>query len=124
MAGFSKKVNDPMTERLETGVLKPEGGRRDAANAILKELMRLGFVENEPLPSSGNSAYAYKDAKYQITAAGREWVSLVESPHAAALGRKYWSTANMVCPGRCGHSSGGMQEPSRGGRQFGKGPYF
>jgi hypothetical protein len=50
----------------------------------LKELMRLGFVENAPLPSSGNSAYAYKDAKFQITSTGREWVSLVESDRRAA----------------------------------------
>jgi hypothetical protein len=50
----------------------------------LKELMRLGFVESAILPSSGKSAYAHKDAKYAVTAAGREWVSLLESDRRAA----------------------------------------
>jgi hypothetical protein len=50
----------------------------------LKELMRLRFVENATLPSSGNSAYAHKDATYKISSAGLEWVSLLESDRRAA----------------------------------------
>lgn len=56
---------------------------RNVTDAI-KELMRLGFVQNAMLPSSGNSAYAHKDATYQTTAAGREWVSLIETDRRAA----------------------------------------
>lgn len=50
----------------------------------LKELMRLGFVESAVLPSSGKSAYAHKDATYQMTEAGRVWVALLESDRRAA----------------------------------------
>jgi len=50
----------------------------------LKELMRLGFVDNATLPSSGKSAYAHKDATYRITAAGQTWVSLIESDRRGA----------------------------------------
>ncbi|MEY9582712.1 hypothetical protein [Sinorhizobium fredii] len=50
----------------------------------LKELMRLGFVENAILPSSGKSAYAHKEATYRVTSAGQHWVSLLESDRRAA----------------------------------------
>ena len=50
----------------------------------MKELMRLGFVDNAMLPSSGKSAYAHKDVTYQTTAAGREWVALLETDRRAA----------------------------------------
>ncbi|RWO10034.1 MAG: hypothetical protein EOS08_31295, partial [Mesorhizobium sp.] len=50
----------------------------------LKELMRLGFVENAILPSSGKSAYAHKDASYRITTAGQDWVSLLRSDRRLA----------------------------------------
>jgi hypothetical protein len=50
----------------------------------LKELMRLGFVENAMLPSNGKSAYAHKDATYRITSAGQRWVSLLESDRRVA----------------------------------------
>jgi hypothetical protein len=50
----------------------------------LKELMRLGFVENAPLPSSSKSAYAHKDATYRITAEGHSWVSLLKSDRRMA----------------------------------------
>lgn len=46
--------------------------------------MRLGSVEKAILPSSGKSAYAHKEARYRITPAGREWVSLLESDRRAA----------------------------------------
>lgn len=50
----------------------------------LKELMRLGFVENAVLPSSGRSAYAHKDATYQMTTVGREWVTELETDRRSA----------------------------------------
>jgi hypothetical protein len=50
----------------------------------LKELMRLGFVENAILPSSGKSAYAHKEATYHATSAGQRWVSLLQSDRRAA----------------------------------------
>lgn len=56
---------------------------RNVTDAI-KELMRLGFVDNSMLPSSGKSAYAHKDATYRTTTAGQEWVALIESDRRAA----------------------------------------
>lgn len=56
---------------------------RNVTDAI-KELMRLGFVDNAMLPSSGKSAYAHKDATYETTAAGREWVALLKADRRAA----------------------------------------
>lgn len=50
----------------------------------LKELMRLGFVENAILPSSGKSAYAHKDTTYQATSTGREWVARLAADRRAA----------------------------------------
>lgn len=43
----------------------------------LKELMRLGFAQKAILPSSGRSAYAHKDAKYDLTPAGKQWVEML-----------------------------------------------
>ncbi len=56
---------------------------RNVTDAI-KELMRLGFVDNAMLPSSGNSAYAHKDATYQTTTSGRAWVDLLDTDRRAA----------------------------------------
>jgi hypothetical protein len=56
---------------------------RNVTDAV-KELMRLGFVENATLPSSGKSAYAHKEATYHTTAAGRDWVELLETDRRAA----------------------------------------
>jgi hypothetical protein len=50
----------------------------------LKELMRLKFVENAILPSSGESAYAHKEATYRVTPAGQRWVGLLVSDRRAA----------------------------------------
>jgi hypothetical protein len=50
----------------------------------LKEFMRLGFVENAMLPSSGKSAYAHKDVTYEPTQAGRDWVALLVRDRRAA----------------------------------------
>jgi hypothetical protein len=50
----------------------------------LKELMRLGFVENAILPSSGKSAYAHKDATYRTTSAGQSWVLRLGSDRRTA----------------------------------------
>jgi hypothetical protein len=57
-----------------------EGWRSDEKKFVrnvtdsLKELMRLGFVRKAILPSSGRSAYVHKDAKYDLTPAGKQWV--------------------------------------------------
>ena len=56
---------------------------RNVTDAI-KELMRLGFVDAAMLPSSGTSAYAHKDSTYKTTAAGRDWVALLETDRRAA----------------------------------------
>ena len=50
----------------------------------LKELMRLGFVENAALPSSGKSAYAYKKVTYPATPSGHQWVQLLNKDRRAA----------------------------------------
>ncbi|HEX4080170.1 MAG TPA: hypothetical protein VHX61_15015 [Rhizomicrobium sp.] len=50
----------------------------------LKELMRLEFIENAILPSSGKSAYAHKDAMYHTTPVGQKWVSLLERDRRVA----------------------------------------
>ena len=44
------------------------------ATDSLKELMRLQFVETAILPSSGKSAYAHKDTRYELTSSGSVWV--------------------------------------------------
>ena len=50
----------------------------------LKELMRLGFVRKAILPSSGQSAYAHKDAMYDLTPAGKKWVELLSADRRRA----------------------------------------
>lgn len=50
----------------------------------LKELMRLGFIKNAQLPSSGKSAYAHKDTVYEALPPGEEWVALLETDRRAA----------------------------------------
>lgn len=44
---------------------------------VLKELMRLGWVERHVLPSTPRSAYAHADVTYETTQAGRAWAELV-----------------------------------------------
>ncbi|MFG2615684.1 hypothetical protein [Streptomyces anulatus] len=44
---------------------------------VLKELMRLGWVERHVLPSTPRSAYAHADVTYETTPAGRAWTDLV-----------------------------------------------
>lgn len=50
----------------------------------LKELMRLGFVETAMLPSSGKSAYAYKNTIYALTPAGKRWVETLAADRRRA----------------------------------------
>ncbi|MFF3762071.1 hypothetical protein [Streptomyces sp. NPDC002185] len=45
---------------------------------VLKELMRLGWMERHALPSSPRSAYAHAHVTFEATAAGRAWTELVE----------------------------------------------
>lgn len=50
----------------------------------LKEHMRLDFLKSANTPSSGNSAYVYKDVKYETTQEGRDWVALLETDRRVA----------------------------------------
>ncbi|WP_435206811.1 hypothetical protein [Streptomyces sp. bgisy104] len=45
---------------------------------VLKELMRLGWVERHVLPSSPRSAYAHAHVTFEVTDEGRSWTQLVE----------------------------------------------
>lgn len=51
---------------------------------VLKELMRLGWIERSILPSGPGSAYAHADTTYALTDAGRTWAELVASDRRAA----------------------------------------
>ncbi len=51
----------------------------------LKELMRLGFVEQAQLPSSGRSAYAHQAATYSLTLKGQKWGGGIGRRPAASL---------------------------------------
>jgi hypothetical protein len=44
---------------------------------VLKELMRLGWVERRILPSGPSSAYAHADSTFNLTAAGARWADTV-----------------------------------------------
>lgn len=50
---------------------------------VLKELMRLGWVERHVLPSTPRSAYAHADVTYETTQAGRAWAELVRQDRLA-----------------------------------------
>ncbi|MCK8676442.1 hypothetical protein [Streptomyces lichenis] len=50
---------------------------------VLKELMRLGWLERHALPSSPRSAHAHADATFTMTETGRAWTDLVvQDPYA------------------------------------------
>ena len=51
---------------------------------VLKELMRLGWVERAILPSGPNSAYAHADTTFTLTAAGDAWGALADVDRRAA----------------------------------------
>lgn len=51
---------------------------------VLKELMRLGWVEKHILPSGPNSAYAHADSVFALTPAGERWAALVADDRRAA----------------------------------------
>jgi hypothetical protein len=51
---------------------------------VLKELMRLGWVEKHILPSGPNSAYAHTDSVFTLTPAGQRWAALVATDRRAA----------------------------------------
>ncbi|MET9097196.1 hypothetical protein ABZX72_34530 [Streptomyces cyaneofuscatus] len=44
---------------------------------VLKELMRLGWMERHVLPSTKRSAWAHSDATFTLTSDGREWTALM-----------------------------------------------
>jgi hypothetical protein len=50
----------------------------------LKELMRLGMVEQATLPSKASTAVAYKSTTYALTGEGKAWVELLHSDRRAA----------------------------------------
>ncbi|UZK55297.1 hypothetical protein NEH16_15235 [Streptomyces drozdowiczii] len=45
---------------------------------VLKELMRLGWVERHVLPSTPRSAYAHADVTYEVTPSGLAWTDLIQ----------------------------------------------
>lgn len=49
----------------------------DNATAALGELMKLGFLERSPLPSSGSAANAYQQRTFVVTDSGRAWADLM-----------------------------------------------
>lgn len=49
----------------------------DNATAALGELMKLGFLERSPLPSSGNAANAYQQRTFAVTDSGKAWADLM-----------------------------------------------
>ncbi|MFD0267709.1 hypothetical protein ACFVGY_14090 [Streptomyces sp. NPDC127106] len=51
---------------------------------VLKELMRLGWVERHILPSGPNSAYVHADSVFSLTPAGGRWAALVADDRRAA----------------------------------------
>ncbi|MFD9906126.1 hypothetical protein [Streptomyces sp. NPDC059063] len=51
---------------------------------VLKELMRLGWVQKHILPSGPNSAYAHADSVFTLTSAGERWAELVAADRRAA----------------------------------------
>lgn len=51
----------------------------DNATASLAELMRIGFVERSPLPSTAKAAKTYEKTQFLLTDAGVEWMELLES---------------------------------------------
>ncbi|MEU7163242.1 hypothetical protein AB0A70_01115 [Streptomyces morookaense] len=61
-------------------------GKRHVHNTVdvLKELMRLGWVERHILPSTPNSAYAHSDVTFRLTGNGVEWTALVRHDRLAA----------------------------------------
>lgn len=44
---------------------------------VLKELMRLGWVDRHVLPSTPRSAWAHSDTTFTLTPAGQEWTALM-----------------------------------------------
>lgn len=51
---------------------------------VLKELMRLGWMERHILPSSPKSAYLHADTTFRLTQAGEAWGRLVANDERAA----------------------------------------
>ncbi len=51
---------------------------------VLKELMRVGWIERHTLPSTPASAYLHVDSTFVLTDAGREWAELAASDRRAA----------------------------------------
>ncbi|GAA0281917.1 hypothetical protein GCM10010302_19690 [Streptomyces polychromogenes] len=59
--------------------LAREDSRKHVHNTVevLKELMRLGWVEKHILPSTRKSAYAHAQVTFSLTEAGQAWAELV-----------------------------------------------
>lgn len=51
---------------------------------VLKELMRLGWLNRHILPSGPGSAYLHANATFELTEAGREWAALAAEDRRAA----------------------------------------
>ena len=51
---------------------------------VLKELMRLGWLDRHILPSGPSSAYLHADARFDLTSSGEAWSRLVRADRRAA----------------------------------------
>ncbi len=51
---------------------------------VLKELMRLGWLDKRVLPSTPNSAYLHADSTFRLTPAGRAWADLAAKDQRGA----------------------------------------
>lgn len=61
-----------------------QGAYVDNATAALGELMRLGFIEKAPLPSSPKAARSYAKSQFLPTEDGIAWVELIEDGDTTA----------------------------------------
>jgi hypothetical protein len=77
---FDGSFNERRWERLRTDSTKNIYNTVDA----LKELMRLGWVEREVLPSSPKSAYAHADTTFKLTITGEAWAMIAADDRRAA----------------------------------------
>lgn len=53
---------------------------------VLKELMRLGWVDRAMLPSTPQSAHAHMSSRFTLTPEGRQWAQLTRTDRRQALG--------------------------------------
>jgi hypothetical protein len=69
--------------RWEAALAKPTEHVHNAVD-VLKELMRLRWLERHILPSGPGSAYLHAEATFNLTEAGQEWAELARRDRRAA----------------------------------------